>query len=102
MARSRQSKLDREPTELSELHAAVDRLTDYVKVLTVAVDELTREIQWRNRQLEDPPHSPHRVILTSMPLDPTADDWQLNRVTPDDLPSDNPALPSRAQQPLFS
>jgi hypothetical protein len=102
MARSRPSKADRDPTDLSELHAAVDRLTQYVQVLTNSVDELTREIQWHNRQFDESLPSPHRVVLTSMPLDPTAHDWELNRVTADDLPVESPESPVRAQQPLFS
>jgi hypothetical protein len=102
MARSRQSRAN-QPTELSELQSAVDRLTEYVHVLTIAVDELTREIQWRNRQVDDfdQPDPPRRVVLTSMPIDPAAEDWELNRVTADDLPLDEANIPARAQQSLF-
>lgn len=72
--------------ELADLRQAIERLADAVAVLIQVVDQLTDEVQWRNNQLRDLSLPP--LVLTSMPKDPTARDWQINRVSPDDLPDD--------------
>jgi hypothetical protein len=72
---------DRDKT-LEALLDAVEHLAQQVRVLTAAVDDLTTEVQWRNRNL---PASdiPQPFMLRSMPADPCADDWALNRVPPE-------------------
>jgi hypothetical protein len=87
--------------ELAELRTSIDELRDYVQILTRAIDDLTIELQWRNRQSNDGQFSPTTPVLTSMPLDPTARDWQINRHTPADLPPETPALPQPRRQTLF-
>ena len=92
----------RSPTteELSALRDAIDRLTDHVDRLTLAVDELFVQMEWSNNQrspdyVPDPP-----FVLTSLPLDPAATDWQINRVRPEDLPT-SPAPSESATGRLF-
>lgn len=68
--------------ELSDLRQAVEHLTQQVQVLTEAVDGLTDEIQWRNHQLRDSAELPKPFMLRSMPLDPCAENWEINRVKP--------------------
>ena len=74
--------------------AALDRMTEEVRVLRQVVDELREEIQWAARNVvgETPPRLPTRRI-TSMPLDPTCDDFaeRVNALTPADLPPETPA-----------
>ena len=69
-------------SEIAELRQAVEQLALQVQVLTEAVDGLTDEIQWRNRQLRDNAEMPSPMVLRSMPLDPCAKDWEINRVKP--------------------
>ena len=53
-----------------------------VRVLTAAVDELTEEVQWRNHNVPVREATPP-FLLRSMPADPCAADWTLNRVPPE-------------------
>ena len=75
--------------------AALDRMTEEVRVLRQVIDELREEIQWAARNVvgEPLPRLPTRRI-TSMPLDPTCDDFaeRLNALTPADLPPNTPAM----------
>jgi hypothetical protein len=77
--------------EIAELRLAIERLADEVRVLRDALDEARDEFTWaaRNDKLGGalPP-----TVLTSMPLDPLSKDWQLNRMSAADLPSDSPAV----------
>ena len=100
MAKSRSLRADTR-NELAELRAAVEQLSQQVHVLTIAIDELTEEVQWRNNQLRDAERSPSPpFVLHSMPLDPTTPDWKINQVRPaPPSPSDAP-LPT-ARQTLF-
>lgn len=88
----------RSPDDSEQLHEAVKRLTDAIRLMTQSVDELTTELQWRNNQdaARDVPPAP--PILTSMPLDPLADDWRINRRSAADLPTDEPPLASDGQR----
>jgi hypothetical protein len=82
--------------ELSNLCTDIEELRDYVQILTRAIDDLTIELQWRNRQSSDSQFSPAPPVLTSMPCDPTDRDWQLNRLSPADLPKEPiPVSPPR-------
>ncbi len=89
MAKSRTSRAA--AGELAELHAAVERLSDTVQVLIEAVDQLTEEVQWRNNQLRDRCPRLPPVVVSSLPLDPTTKDWQINPTKPEDLPDETPS-----------
>ncbi|MGE0536626.1 MAG: hypothetical protein AB7O68_16770 [Pirellulales bacterium] len=63
---------------LEHLAETVRENTELLGVLSDIWDEIRCDQEWaaRNqRQLPTP------LILTSMPLDPAADDWQINRVS---------------------
>ena len=77
-------------TQLSDLTHVVQELSGRVAVLTDAVDALTDEIQWRNNHARDTGDTVLPFVLTSMPLDPCTDDWQLIRVGRDGLPREAP------------
>jgi hypothetical protein len=79
-----------------ELAEILRELRDEVRVLRQVVDELREECQWANRNSEPLPLPP-RFHLTSMPLDPTSDDWEINRLKPEDLP-DSDCLPETRHQ----
>jgi hypothetical protein len=87
--------------EVAKLRLAIEALMDYLESLTQSIDNLTIELQWQNRQTSDDRYSPTTPILTSMPLDPTARDWQINRLTPDDLPPETPPVRETRRQTLF-
>jgi hypothetical protein len=55
---------------------AIERLTEEIHTLRMAVDELREALVWELRQLrEAAPQWPARLQLTSMPADPTAPDF---------------------------
>lgn len=83
-----------------ELAETVRELRDEVRVLRQVVDELREECQWANRNSEPLP-LPQPFHLTSMPLDPTSDDWEINRLKPEDLPDYNCSPDIRHQSRLF-
>src|SRR5262245_12031421 len=69
MGRPREKSDDDEGAELS---AAIERLTDEVHTLRIAMDELREELVWELRQLrEGTPERQARCKLRSMPPDPT-------------------------------
>ena len=75
--------------EVVELTEAVLTLTEQVRMLRLSLDEIEQELGWaiRTRVLDRlPPPSPTRV--TSMPLDPLAEDFheRVNAISPADLP----------------
>lgn len=82
--------------ELVDLAYAIERLTQRIEVLTSAVDQLTDEVQFANRNMQDARPPPEPVVLKSMPLDPAADDWQLDRTAPEDISAAEPPDPSPA------
>lgn len=64
-----------------ELLDEVRRLADEIRMLRESIDELTVEIQWANRNSSADGESRTRPIrVTSMPLDPTAERFELNQV----------------------
>jgi hypothetical protein len=101
MNKPKNSKDEPATKEAVELRLAIEALMDYVESLTQSIDNLTIELQWRNPQDNDGRYTPTATILTSMPLDPTARDWQINRLTPADLPSEPSPESSRHRQTLF-
>lgn len=78
-------------SEIAELRRAIERLADEVRVLRDAVDEARDEFTWaaRNDKLRCPLPL---TVLTSMPLDPLAKDWELNRLSAADLPPESPPI----------
>jgi hypothetical protein len=85
-----------------ELRDVIRELRNEVQVLRQVLDELRDEVQWANRNGE-PADSrlPRPFVLTSMPLDPAAKNWEINRLKPSDLPENlNPQDPAQ-QSRLF-
>lgn len=70
-----------------ELREALEGLRSELAGLRESIDELVVEAQWSNRNPSErtPPWKP---IVTSMPLDPCAEDWaqRLNQFGPRDIP----------------
>ena len=83
----------------NELMARLEQLSQEVQLLQQVVDELRSEIQWasRNGRLAMLPAPMH---ITSMPLDPLAQDWstRLNRHCPEDLPAEESVPPAAGRQ----
>jgi hypothetical protein len=73
-------------TLLADLECVIQELSDRVTALTAAIDELSDEIQWRKNHARDSGEPPRPFVLTSMPLDPCAEDWRINRVERDGSP----------------
>lgn len=82
------------PTEGEQLTAAVAALTEQmsslanqVEVLRIAIDDLRQEVEYAMRNAFQPAWTP-TPRLTSMPLDPLAEDFgeRVNRFTAKDLP----------------
>ena len=90
----------RSPVDADALLDAVVRLTERVDRLSIAVEELTIELEWRNNNSAAAEHSPTRFVLTSMPLDPATTDWQINRVQASDLHAASSSK-TASQQSLF-
>ena len=66
---------------VEQLTECVAELSEQIEALISEVDELRDELQWRNRNArfdECGCSTPFR--LTSMSLDPVADDFRINRV----------------------
>jgi hypothetical protein len=81
-----------------ELIVAIEQLTEQVQLLGHVIDDLTSELQWQNRNQPRDREPP--AALTSMPLDPTTPDWQINQHSAADLPpapqvSGTPRRPAR-------
>jgi len=86
--------------DLRGLLEATAKLTDRVERLSIAVEELTIELEWRNNNSAAADQSPTRFVLTSMPLDPATTDWQINRVQASDLHALSSSK-TASQQSLF-
>ena len=71
---------------LDDLREVVQSLTDEIRVLSMAVDDLHGDLQWSNRNLplgsdgHEQLWRPLPVHVTSLPLDPAARDWKINAV----------------------
>jgi hypothetical protein len=48
---TRRTDAEENSAELNELQSTIERLSGQVRCLTMAVDELTTELHWRNNQL---------------------------------------------------
>ena len=87
--------------ELAELRATIERLEQVVRTLTSAVDELADEVGWRNNQFRAGGDLPPPLVLKSMPLDPTANDWKINAVDQVADPADSSSARRPAGDTLF-
>ncbi len=95
--------MNKPSTQGADLAAALDaiaKLTDRVDRLSIGVEELTVELEWRNNNSTEAQHSPTRFVLTSMPLDPATTDWEINRIRPTDIEG-SPVPTRNSQQALF-
>jgi hypothetical protein len=76
----------------------LDRLREEFAIVHEVLDDIRDELQWANRNLADPVLSrDQRFRLTSMPLDPGAKDWQLNRVDEATMEKLRTELPSASK-----
>lgn len=77
-------------SQIRELTQSLDEHREDLRVVRDVIDELRELVDYLTRQFPDPTtwieHLQRRI--TSMPVDPTADDYaeRVNRVTPHDLP----------------
>ena len=71
-----------------EIAAAVEQLVEEVQLLRMALDDVLAELQWRNNQADR--RDPAPFVVTSLPLDPAAKDWHINRCKPEDVPAEPP------------
>jgi len=71
------------------LAAALDRLREELAVVREILDAIQDELQWTNRNRGESDRCALMPLrITSMPLDPTALDWEINRFSAADLPAD--------------
>src|SRR5437870_13550843 len=86
----------RDAEVLERLVDAVESVAGQIEVLRNVLDEIREDLGWaiNNDRFRCPPHG---CQVTSMPVDPCAEDWpeRLNRLKPENLPSDE-ASPSPA------
>jgi hypothetical protein len=77
------------PEMVEELTLAVNSLTDQVRMLRQAVDEIGDELGWAIRNRVIPELLPPVIPITSMPVDPLADDFcqRVNEVPREISPS---------------
>jgi len=84
------------------LAAALDRLREELAVVREILDEIRDELKWANRNQGDTDRCPTMPLrITSMPLDPAALDWEINRFTAADLPVEIRDPTPRQQGELF-
>lgn len=86
------------PEMIEELSSAVQALTDQVRMLRQAVDEIGDELGWAIRNRVIPKRQPPTIPLVSLPLDPLADDF-CQRVN--EVPSMPTEAPPRHQVSLW-
>ncbi len=66
--------------ECAALREAIEYLEQRLQILIQAIDALSDEIQWHNRQDGNGSARHEPFVLRSMPADPRDDDWSVNRV----------------------
>ena len=83
------AKTDMTDDLLDNLAIEVSDLKDEIKVFRTVMDEIREDLEWlvRNLRIADVPRP---IQLTSMPVDPCADDFheRVNAVSRDDLPDE--------------
>ena len=79
------------------LTTQVEALTGQVEVLRQVLDEVREDFQWalQNDKLRSAAGNRSRpfIHITSLPKDPCAKDWEINRVKPEDLPPEPQSAP---------
>jgi len=68
------------PAEQLLTSADIAALRDEVTLLRQVIDELREELSWANNNAHELPPQLNPVRITSMSLDPTARDFQVNTV----------------------
>jgi hypothetical protein len=68
------------PTEQVLTSDDIASLRDEVRLLRQVLDELREELSWANNNAIDPLSQVRPVRITSMSLDPTSPDFQVNTV----------------------
>ena len=82
--------------------AALDRLRAELAVVREILDEIRDELQWTNRNRGESDRCSRMPLrITSMPLDPAALDWEINRFSAADLPAEVRDPTPRQQGQLF-
>lgn len=78
---------------MSALTAAVERVTDELRMIWQVLDECREDLQWAVRNHKFRNAEPCVMHITSMPKDALASDFgtQVNRFTVADLPAAKPA-----------
>jgi hypothetical protein len=72
---------EKTPSDFEDLRSTLKQLCQWVEALTDSVDRIVDELQWRNNERRgENGFPPPPVTLRSMPADPNADNWALNRV----------------------
>src|SRR5713226_8360241 len=77
------------PAIVDALKMQVEALTGQVEVLRLVLDEIREDFQWalQNDRLRSTCTDERQFVhITSLPKDPCADHWEINRLKPDDLP----------------
>ncbi|MCI0740056.1 MAG: hypothetical protein L0Y72_13505 [Gemmataceae bacterium] len=75
------------------LAGEVRTLSEQVEVLRIAIDDLREELQFAIRNLPREPWVPTQPLV-SMPRDPLAEPFPVNRTRREDLPPENTKLSS--------
>ena len=91
------------PTEQVLTSDDIASLRDEVRLLRQVLDELREELSWANNNAIDPLPQVRPVRITSMSLDPTAPDFQVNTVDEETIAKlrDEHASNESSQRSLF-
>ena len=75
-------------------------LQDKLSTLCMVADELLTELQWRNNRVAGTDQK-RSFGLVSMPIDPTAENWQINQAMADSSTIATPSVSRSRTQKLF-
>ncbi len=89
---------DRLEVAVEDLAGEVKTLSQQVEVLTAAIDDLREELQFAIRNLPREPWVPVQPLV-SMPRDPLADPFPVNRTRREDVPTTEPTATVTATPP---
>ena len=96
-AAANEEQSDKLAATVEALTTQVEALTGQVEVLRQVLDDVREDFQWalQNDKLRSGVGNRRRpfVHITSLPKDPCAKDWEINRVKPEDLPPEPPSAP---------
>ena len=98
------NRLDAQPVPSPSLEDAVIALTDEVRglsqqveVLRIAIDDIRQELEFAIRNFPREPWVPTQLVV-SLPRDPLADPFPVNRTRREDLPAES-TVPFPTPQP---